>query len=123
MKPIGVHHVSLNVRNVEEALAFYVDTLGMSRRSDRPDFSFGGAWLDAGRQQVHLIEAEPPRNLGQHFAVQVEGLDATVADLRAAGFTVTNPAQVGSSRQSFISDPSGNVVELHEIETIGSTPK
>jgi glyoxylase I family protein len=123
MKPLGVHHVSINVRNVEEALAFYVDTLGMSRRNDRPDFSFGGAWLDAGGQQVHLIEAEPPRNLGQHFAVQVEDLDATVADLRAAEFTVTNPVPVGTSRQSFISDPSGNVVELHEIETVGRTPK
>ena len=123
MKPLGLHHVSVNVPDVAVALQFYTEVLGLTQRPDRPDFGFGGAWLNAGGQQVHLIEAEPPRNLGQHFAVQVEDLDATVADLRAAEFTVTNPVPVGTSRQSFISDPSGNVVELHEIETVGRTPK
>jgi catechol 2,3-dioxygenase-like lactoylglutathione lyase family enzyme len=116
MKPLAVHHVSINVRDVEEALVFYEDVLCMSRRPDRPNFGFGGAWLDAGGQQLHLIEAEPPPNLGQHFAVQIEDLRATVAELRSAGFVVSDPAPVGRSWQSFISDPSGNVVELHEAK-------
>ena len=115
MKPLSVHHVSVNVRDVGAALAFYEGVLGMKRRPDRPDFGFGGAWLDAGDQQVHLIEAEPPANLGQHFAVQVGDLDATVAELRAAGHKVSDPTPVGTSLQSFITDPSGNVVELHEV--------
>ena len=33
-------------------------TVGKSKGT--PDFSFGGAWLDAGSQQVHLIEADVP---------------------------------------------------------------
>ena len=112
---MGIHHVSINVRNVDEALAFYCDMLGLTVRSDRPDFSFGGAWLDAGDQQLHLIEAKPPPDLGQHFAVRVADLDATVAELRTKGHSPTHPARVGSSRQSFVSDPSGNLVELHEV--------
>ena len=60
MRPLAVHHVSINVNDVEAALAFYCDTLGLVPRPDRPDFGFGGAWLDAGGQQVHLIEGTTP---------------------------------------------------------------
>ncbi len=114
MQVLGVHHVSINVRDVGAALAFYVDRLGLVPRSDRPDFGFGGAWLDAGPQQVHLIEAPVPDDRGQHFAVQVADLDATVAELRTAGLEVSDPSPVGTGRQSFLRDPSGNVVELHQ---------
>lgn len=115
MEPLAVHHVSINVRDVDAALSFYVGTLGLRPRTDRPDFSFGGAWLDAGNQQVHLIEADVPPNLGQHFALRVADLQATVAELRAAGHAVSEPSPVATSLQSFISDPSGNIVELHEV--------
>jgi len=54
-------------------------------------------------------------NVGQHFAIRVEDLDAVVAELRAHAQTPSDPSPVGSSRQAFISDPSGNVVELHEV--------
>jgi glyoxylase I family protein len=114
VRPLAVHHVSINVADVEAALRFYTDVLGLEQRSDRPDFGFGGAWLDAGGQQVHLIEAPPPAGLGQHFALLVGDLDATVAELRQRGVEVSDPQPVGSSRQSFVSDPSGNLVELHQ---------
>ncbi|MBV9485838.1 MAG: VOC family protein [Frankiaceae bacterium] len=115
MKPLAVHHVSINVRDVAEAEAFYVDRLGLTRRADRPDFGFPGAWLDAGGQQVHLIQASPPASLGQHFAIQVADLDAVIAELRAEGVEVTDAAAVGTGRQAFLNDPSGNGVELHEV--------
>jgi catechol 2,3-dioxygenase-like lactoylglutathione lyase family enzyme len=117
MRPSGVHHVSINVDNVDAALDFYVGKLGLSPRSDRPNFPFGGAWLDVGTSggQVHLIEGEPPRPAGQHFAIRVDDLAATVAELRAGGLTVTEPSPVGTSLQAFLSDPAGNQVELHEV--------
>jgi glyoxylase I family protein len=114
MRPIAVHHVSINVRDVEEAARFYVKDLGLQRRDDRPDFGFAGAWLDAGGQQLHLIEGEPPSAVGQHFALQVHDLGAAIAELRANGVTVTDASPVGAGRQAFLSDPSGNGVELHE---------
>jgi glyoxylase I family protein len=107
--------VSINVDDVEAALAFYIDVLGLTLRNDRPDFGFGGAWLDAGGQQVHLIEGTPPAALGQHFAVLVDDLDGTVAELRERAVEVSDPKPVGSSRQAFLTDPSGNLVELHEV--------
>jgi len=117
MRPLAVHHVSINVEDVDAALRFYCDTLGLEQRADRPDFGFGGAWLDAGGQQVHLIEGTAPPELGQHFALLVENLDATVAELRGQGVAVSDPKPVGSSRQAFVSDPSGNRIEIHQART------
>lgn len=114
MKPTGIHHVSINVADVGAAVEFYVDRLGLTPRTDRPPFSFGGAWLDAGGQQVHLIEGRPPDAFGQHFALHVVDLDAAVAELRSAGVAVTDPVPVGQGRQAFLSDPSGNQVELQQ---------
>jgi glyoxylase I family protein len=115
VKPLAVHHVAINVPDLEEALVFYEGSLGFVRRDDRPDFGFPGAWLDVGDQQLHLVEAEAPPNVGQHFAVRVDDLDAVIAELRAGGHRPSDPSPVGTGRQAFITDPSGNVVELHEI--------
>lgn len=115
MRPLAVHHVSINVDDVETAVGFYTDVLGLRPRTDRPDFGFGGAWLDAGGQQLHLIEGRPPAGLGQHFALLVDDLDSTVAELRERDVEVSDPTPVGSSRQAFLTDPSGNLVELHQV--------
>jgi glyoxylase I family protein len=114
MKPLGVHHVSINVDDVATAVTFYTDVLGFTVRHDRPDFGFAGAWLDAGAQQLHLISGAVPSPKGQHFAVRVADLDATIGELRAAGVAVSDASPVGAGRQAFVSDPSGNLVELHE---------
>lgn len=114
MRATAVHHVSINVDDVDAALGFYTEVLGLSRRDDRPELGIDGAWLDAGGQQVHLIRAPVPQNLGQHFAVKVDDIDASVAELRGRGIEVSGPSVVGTGRQAFLQDPSGNVVELHE---------
>ena len=114
MKPLAIHHVGISVDDLNAALAFYVDTLGLTPRDDRPDFGFPGAWLDAGGQQLHLIEAEPAPDKGQHFAVLVEDLDATVAELRDCGVEVSDGFPVGTGFQAFAKDPAGNTVELHQ---------
>ena len=106
--------MSINVADVEAAIDFYTGVLGLEQRTDRPDFPFGGAWLDAGGQQVHLIEGTPPPGLGQHFALLVEDLDETIAELRHGGIEVSDPRPVGRSRQAFVTDPAGNSVELHQ---------
>jgi glyoxylase I family protein len=116
VQALAVHHVSINVDDVDAAVAFYVDVLGLAIRQDRPaDIGVGGAWLDAGGQQVHLIHAPPPTARGQHFALLVEDLDTAVDELRAQDVNVSDPAPVGRSRQSFLNDPAGNLIELHQV--------
>jgi catechol 2,3-dioxygenase-like lactoylglutathione lyase family enzyme len=114
MRAAGVHHVSINVSDVAAAKSFYIDVLGLTERADRPDFGFGGAWLDVGGQQVHLIEAPVPDNKGQHFALRVDDLDEVIAELRGRGITVSDAKPVGPNRQAFLNDPAGNTVELQQ---------
>jgi glyoxylase I family protein len=114
MKAAGIHHVGLVVTDVEAARRFYLDRLGFSEREDRPDFGFDGAWLQVGDQQVHLIQTNDAAPGGGHFALRVDDLDAVVAELRASGLKVSDPIPAGPTRQAFIADPSGNVVELNQ---------
>ncbi|MGH9081064.1 MAG: VOC family protein [Acidimicrobiales bacterium] len=115
MEPLGVHHVSVNVPDVGVGVGFYVGVLGGALRADRPDLGIGGAWIDVGEQQVHLVEAPLPTNAGQHFAIHVADLTAVVNELRAKGVTVGEPVAVGTARQTLITDPAGNTIELHQV--------
>ncbi len=111
----GIHHVSINVSDVPEAQAFYVDVLGLEVL-DRPDFGFPGAWLRSGGQEVHLIgiDSGPPVK-EQHFAFRVDDLDAVRATLEAAGYRCSKTNEIpGICRQAFTRDPSGNMVEFNE---------
>lgn len=116
MFDLGVHHVSLNVTDADEALRFYVDVLGLTERTDRPDFDFDGAWLQAGDQQLHLLEVDgfvPPD--GQHVALRVDDLAAAIAHLRAHGVEPTDPKRVDDvCLQAFFRDPTGNLLELNQ---------
>lgn len=117
MKPSGIHHVAICVRDADEAVMFYTRVLGLEVL-DRPDFGFGGYWLDAGGQQLHLMESESRRGGGDHFALRVDDLAAAVADIRAGGVTV-NPIDhmPGAGYQAFLNDPSGNTIELNQPDT------
>ncbi|HCB34281.1 MAG TPA: hypothetical protein DEP69_03725, partial [Acidimicrobiaceae bacterium] len=113
----AVHHVSVNVPDVDAAAAFYTDVLGMEVL-DRPDFRFDGRWLRTGAgAEVHLIEVAdwvPPA--GQHWAFGVGDIDAAVAELRSHDVEVGDPVAVGGTgaRQAFFSDPAGNMIELNQ---------
>jgi glyoxylase I family protein len=120
--PRGIDHVALNVLDVPGALVFYTDVLGLTQRDDRPDFGIAGAWLNAGDQQVHLIELPPPNGMGQHFALLYEDIGAVVERLRTQGITVSDPAASSPGRrQAFLNDPWGNSIELHERDPSRAT--
>lgn len=110
-----IHHVSINVTDVDRAEAFYVDTLGLVVLP-RPDFPFPGRWLDAGAgRQVHLIQTEHvPDDVGQHFAFRTTDLDELCEHLQASGLTVSGPKPVGAGRQAFFHDPDGNRLEIYQ---------
>lgn len=114
MEILDLHHVSLNVSNVEEATDFYVNVLGM-QVLPRPELGIDGTWLSmGGTRQVHLIDAEVPTKAGQHFAFQVADLDAAIAELKDKGVDISDVIDFGVGRQAFLFDPSGNQIELNQ---------
>ena len=110
-----VHHVSINVTDVDAAIAFYRDVLELPVL-DRPPFDFAGGWFALGEQQLHLIEVNDfVAPVGQHFAVQVTDIDATTATLAERGVRVSRVAEIpGVCRQAFFADPTGNSIELNQ---------
>jgi glyoxylase I family protein len=122
MRPSAIHHVSINVTDLTTALAFYTERLGLTVRTDRPASLGPGAWLDAGGEQLHLIFGNVPSAHGQHFALRVDNLDASIAELRAVGIPVSDPVPVGAARQAFLNDPDGNTIELHEPAASATEP-
>lgn len=117
MNASGLHHVSVGVVDVDEAAGFYREVLGLVPL-DRPDFGFPGAWFafPDGRQ-VHLIGIDGPAGSGpgHHLAIRVDDLDDAVATLTAKGWPVDVLGELpGAGRQAFLSDPSGNVIELNQ---------
>ena len=58
---VGLNHVSIVARDLEESVRFYVDELGLEPLPT-PDFGFPVQWLKAGALQVHVFERpdEPP---------------------------------------------------------------
>jgi catechol 2,3-dioxygenase-like lactoylglutathione lyase family enzyme len=119
MKPAGIHHVSICVKNCDEARDFYCDVLGMTVLP-RPDFGFGGYWLEVGGGQLHLMESDNVPAGSHHFALQVADLDDAVASIRARGVDVFPVDHTpGAGRQAFLHDPSGNFIELNQPEKDG----
>lgn len=110
----GLHHVSVNVDDVTAADAFYIDVLGL-RRIDRPDIGIGGTWLEAPNGlQVHLVELPGGGSDSNHMAFAVDDIEAEIAALRARGLDVPDWTDIGTGKQVFLRDPSGNIVELNQ---------
>ena len=117
----GIHHASVLVADTRVSLAFYRDVLGLEIDPARPDLGYPGAWLNAGQQQIHLIElpnpdpvAGRPEHVGRdrHLALRVTDLDTLCALLEAAGIPYTRSRS--GRRALFCRDPDGNGVELIE---------
>lgn len=114
---IGVHHVSLNVDDLDATTSFYRDVLGLEVL-DRPDddIAVDGTWLGLpdGRE-LHLLVSPVAENKGQHFAFEVHDIEGVVDQLAEAGVSTRSvTAMEGICRQTFCTDPSGNLVEFNE---------
>jgi catechol 2,3-dioxygenase-like lactoylglutathione lyase family enzyme len=111
MKPVQLHHTSINVRDIDRSREFYERVLGL-QAIDRPDLGMPGRWYGIGAGQLHLIQCEPmgmPIDpSGPHFAIQVADLDAARRELASAGLEVLDPGH----DQLWVRDPDGNVVEI-----------
>lgn len=128
MKPTGIDHVVLRVRDRAVAEAFYMDVIGcvLERRQDR----IGLTQLRAGASLIDLLEidgelgrkggaapGEEGRNL-DHFCIAIENFDPETvkAELRAKGVALGEEGErhgaSGLSVSLYLRDPDGNGLEL-----------
>ena len=115
---LALHHVSVIVADTTRALAFYCDVLGLET-VDRPDLGYPGAWLQAGAQQIHLLQLPNPDSSenrpehggrDRHLALLVDDLEAIEQRLVSRSMFFTRSK---SGRKAlFCRDYDGNAVEL-----------
>ena len=116
-----IAHASLLVADVETSLRFYRDVLGLAVDPSRPDLGYPGAWLQAGAQQVHLLQLPNPDpregrpahgGCDRHVAFHIENLNTLRVALEQAGIPYTLSR---SGRAAlFCRDPDGNALEFIE---------
>jgi catechol 2,3-dioxygenase-like lactoylglutathione lyase family enzyme len=102
-------------RHLRRSLAFYRDVLGMTLLP-RPDLG-PGYWLDAGGQQVHLMESDAQPCGANHFAIQVDDIDAAVTGLQEQG--VEGAPDTVHSRRRAPSLPARSFWQLARAEPAG----
>ncbi|MFB6305056.1 MAG: VOC family protein [Haloferacaceae archaeon] len=124
-----VDHVALRVSDLERALAFYRDLLGMGVR-DRDRYEDGEVpyvAVVAGGRHLHLVPTDDPFDVGgEHVCLLLRSadvdsrpeLEALLDDLRAAGVTVEDGeprkryGAYGRDWAAYVRDPDGRRVEL-----------
>ncbi len=119
-------HTMLRVGNLDKALAFYTEVLGMRllRRKDYPDGKFTLAFVGyedesqgAVLELTHNWETAS-YDLGNaygHIAIAVEDAYKACEEVKKRGGTVTReagPMKFGGSVIAFVQDPDGYKIEL-----------
>ncbi len=93
-----VHHIAIAVHDLDAALAFYRDALGMIEgdRREVPAEGVEVAFLPMGESEIELLKPlDPGNSIGRflekrgegihHICVLVEDIEATIEQLKAGG--------------------------------------
>ncbi len=132
--PRRIDHVAIIVRDLEEALAFYRDTLGITPGAlkDVPTEQVRIAFLPMGGpsgSEIELIEPTPANTSLQrflekrgeglhHICLEVDDIDAALADMQAQGAVVLDqqPRIAAEGRAIFLHPKSAHGVLLELIQ-------
>lgn len=111
-----IHHIAIEVTNVERSRAFYADALGLEEipRLTEGTSKSGGAWFRLGGGDLHLQERSAgSAKTGQHFALVVEDFGRVVEKAKTLGGQVEEAKLLpGFSQRCFLRDPDHNRIEL-----------
>ena len=117
----GMAHTCFTVSNLDKALSFHRDGLGLKEAFDfvnEDGYRFGVYLYVGERNFIELFEGTLEERVeGQsfkHICLEVDDIEATVSTLRTRGVEVS-PIKLGkdNSYQAWITDPDGNRMELH----------
>ncbi|MEV0896062.1 VOC family protein [Actinoplanes sp. NPDC049802] len=107
----GIKTVLHPVTDLEKAKAVYTALLGAEPTADSPYY----VGYDVAGQHIGLVPGGGPQGLKAPVAYwHVADIDAKLAELAAAGATVTEPAhEVGPGRRvASVTDADGNVLGI-----------
>ena len=139
MSELQTHHVGLTVSDLDRAVDFYRDVLGLSVAAE---FEVSGgafatgvgvdgasarfAHLDGGNSRIELVEYDPAaegpstpqlnESGATHLGLEADDLDAFYKGLPSTVDTLSPPQTTETgTRILFVRDPEGNLVEILEL--------
>ena len=117
---LKLHHASLIVEDLNIALTFYQQALGLEVDNSRPDLGYPGAWLTLpGQQQIHLMELDNPDKNSKrpehggrdhHVAFTVSSIEKISKSLGKLKIPFTK--SLSGRKALFCRDPDGNALEF-----------
>lgn len=138
LKVLELHHHGIRVGpsepDLDRALAFYRDVLGLNPDAGRPEIpTIGGFWMNVGdKGQIHLMGIDGVSKFAQgpdkdpsrpHVALAVPDVQEAKQELDRLGvqYWATRGVVGPESEQLFMYDPFGNMIELHQAGTCRCT--
>lgn len=108
-----IQHVTRAIapRMLEESLRFY-RFLGFRQVNVPPDLEGRAVWLQLGETQLHLMFSDDVSAEQGHVGIVIERYEATLSQLRRAGYFVDPRKEHWGSPRVYVRDPSGHLVEL-----------
>ena len=128
----NIDHIAIAVSDLEEALEFWRDTLGLklTHREEVPSQQVDTAFFEIGTSKIELVEpttedsgiarfVKKNGSTMHHIALEVEDLSSMLANLKSKGLHLLNDVPVdgaGGKRAIFIHPDStgGVLLELYE---------
>jgi methylmalonyl-CoA/ethylmalonyl-CoA epimerase len=129
----SINHVAIVTERIDEALKFWRDALGipLAHTEEVEAEAVRVAFLPVGESEIELLEPSTPdsgvarylekRGAGiHHICVEVDDIEATMAQLEAHGVRLINETPregAGSKRYAFVHPKSagGVLVELYQL--------
>ncbi len=127
-----VNHIAIVVENIDEALDFWRDQLGLEldHIEDVPSQASKVAFMPVGEGEIELVQ---PTDMGtglgkylekrgegmHHICIEVEDIDAALDDLKSKGVRLIDevPNDLPGRRMAFIHPKAANgvLIELYEL--------
>ena len=123
MKLDGVHHIGVNVRDLDRAAAFYTDVLGF-KVIDRYQEEIRHSMLDTGATKIHLFEStdlkfdEAIERLSEDgyahlaFGTSRGKFPKVMEELKKHNVLFRGPLILGKGESVHFKDPDGNHLEI-----------
>ena len=123
IKPLGIDHVAISVRDLNKSFEFYTKVIGLKiteREHSKPGIEY---FLDCGNSLIGLIqgsEADGKHLLqdggigGNHvsFRVETKEFDRIVEEIKTLGLTITFMKKREKSWSVYFLDIDGNKLEM-----------
>lgn len=129
---IKLAHVGIAVKDLQQALPFYHEVLGIQEGgiSDMPSEGMKMAFLHLGESSLELMEPlSPDTNIGRflekrgegihHLAIRVDDIGAALARAKEAGYQLIDQEPrpgAGGTKVAFIHPKSTNGVLMELVE-------